>query len=189
MISTYLAKLPSYLDNPLYSEVVATRFGELGLERADGTGFEFVSAPEFDRRFWEVLCIAIANDTGQLFNADHPRVAAKLPGGHRFEAILGGVVESGISVAIRLKRLKYLQLSDFEISTLDQIKLLKCLRDESPIIISGGTSSGKTTLLNTLIQHIPLEKRIVCVEDTAEVELPIITRCGLYYRINPATRS
>lgn len=172
MISKYLENLSAYLNNPVYSEIVATRFGEIGLEKSDGSGFEFVIAPELDRRFWEVVCIAIANDTGQLFNADNPRVAAKLPGGHRFEAILGSVVESGISVAIRLKRLKNLQLSDFGLSGLDQLRLLKCLKEELPIIISGGTSSGKTTLLNTLIQYIPLDKRIICVEDTAEVELP-----------------
>ncbi len=172
MISTYLQNLSPYLTNPKYSEIVATRFGEIGLERTDGSGFEFVTAPEFDRRFWEVLCIAIANDTGQLFNAENPRVAAKLPGGHRFEAILGSIVESGISVAIRLKRLKNLQLSDFGLSNADQLKLRSCLKEETPIIISGGTSSGKTTLLNTLIQYIPLEKRIICVEDTAEVDLP-----------------
>lgn len=171
MISTYLKNLSHYLNNPMYSEIVAMQFGELGLERSDGSGFEFIQCPEFDKNYWEVLCIVLANNTGQLFDEDHPRVAAKLPGGHRFEAMLGSIVESGISVAIRLKRLKNLTLHDFGISETDEQKLLVCLQQEHPILISGGTSSGKTTLLNTLIQYIPSDKRIICVEDTAEVDL------------------
>ena len=50
-------------------------------------------------------------------------------------------------------------------------ELINAVEEGQAMIISGGTSSGKTTFLNLLIQHIPLHKRILTVEDTRELEL------------------
>ena len=140
--------------------------------------------------------------------ANQPIVSTRLPGGHRFEAMLGKtVIESGVSVSIRIKRNFRAGLDTFGVSS--NARHLLAGRLNSPvsspgirslagvpgdvaawlaqsvaegrnILISGGTSSGKTTLLNALVQSIPEDKRVLCVEDTREVDLPHIKNKNFY---------
>ncbi|MBY0463235.1 MAG: Flp pilus assembly complex ATPase component TadA, partial [Alphaproteobacteria bacterium] len=105
-----------------------------------------------------------------------PRMSTRLPGGHRFEAMIGKSVDSGLSVSIRINRKVSVSLEDFSLPNIVQSELIEAIKEGESILVSGGTSSGKTTFLKALIQHIPLEKRVLTVEDTRELEVPHLNK-------------
>lgn len=119
------------------------------------------------------LCYVLGNKKGEVFNPEkQPRMSTRLPGGHRFEAMIGKSVDSGLSISIRINRQVSVTLEEFGLPFSVQNELIEAVREGESILVSGGTSSGKTTFLKALIQHIPLEKRVLTVEDTRELEVP-----------------
>ncbi len=120
----------------------------------------------------ETICKALANRHGMTFDADEmPKLSCNLPGGHRFECLLGSSVRSGISLAIRCKH--PFSPSWDQIGVNDAIRdyLLAAVADKKNMIISGATNSGKTTLLNKLIGTLPDCRRVIAMEDTMELDL------------------
>ena len=102
-------------------------------------------------------------------------VDARLPDGSRVNAIIPPLALDGPSVTIR-KFAKHKLTSDdlvrFATLTPPMSDFLReAVRSRQNILISGGTGSGKTTLLNIISQFIPLDERIVTVEDSAELKL------------------
>ena len=95
----------------------------------------------------------------------------ELPGGHRFEAMVGDAVKQKIAVSIRLKREIILTLEDFGLVGEKKDKLVAMIERGANIIVSGGTSSGKTTFLNCLLKYVPKDRRILSVEDTYELSI------------------
>lgn len=149
---------------------------EVGLEIA-GRGYQFQTAELLDYAYWVLLCHVLANQNGVVFNPQHqPRVSTALPGGHRFEAMLGKNVEHFLSISIRIKRAISIALEHFGLSGALKERIIHLVQSGANMVISGGTSSGKTTFLNQLIAYIPLHTRILTVEDTRELEVPHLNR-------------
>lgn len=102
-------------------------------------------------------------------------VDARLPDGSRFNAIIPPLALDGASVSIRRfgsNPLKLEDLLNFKAFTPEMVMLLEgATKARLNIIISGGTGSGKTTLLNTLSSFISGDKRIITIEDAAELQL------------------
>ena len=172
VIKAKLKPLESLLSLPDLVEISTMRAGEVALEMTH-TGYAFKEMPELTLDYWTKLCYVLGNKDGVVFDpVNQPRISTRLPGGHRFEAMIGKSVESGVSVSIRLNRKVPVSFEDFGISKALKEEIINAVEEGQAIIISGGTSSGKTTFLNLLIQHIPLHKRILTVEDTRELELP-----------------
>lgn len=171
-VEHHLGPLLPYLQDESVVELVANRFGEIGLEQINQTGFEFVPITELDEKFWLVLFQILAGLAGKVFDRQNPRVSEQIPGdGHRFEGVLGPCTDSGLHVAIRLKRKYKLTFEDFGLNQ-EQIQTIRsCIMQEKPILISGGTSSGKSTFLDLMMKEIPPTKRIICVEDTKELDI------------------
>lgn len=145
---------------------------EIWLEYAD-SGYEKLCIPELTISYWDRLCNVLAATSGQIYSADYaPLVSTRLPQGHRFEAVVNRASETGISVSIRMKRDINLSFADFGLNEFDIVKIKKAVKDGSNIVISGGTSSGKTSFSNLLIESIPLEKRLFIIEDTRELNAP-----------------
>ncbi|MFC7624049.1 CpaF family protein [Microlunatus sp. GCM10028923] len=99
---------------------------------------------------------------------------ARIPRGARVNVVLPPLSLSGPVVTIRLFPRAYGLTELLERGTLDQPSadlLSACVRARQNIIVSGGTASGKTTLLNALSQFVPDRERIVTVEDAAELTL------------------
>jgi Flp pilus assembly CpaF family ATPase len=80
--------------------------------------------------------------------------------------------ETGLSVSIRMFRHAGVTLADFGLAGPWAEKVAGAVKAGKTIFVSGGTSSGKTTLLNLLVEEIPREKRILTVEDTRELVVP-----------------
>jgi Flp pilus assembly CpaF family ATPase len=153
-------------------ELNANRPSEIWLEFTDGRRTT-EKAPALTADYWRKLCHILANNGGVVFDPEtQPFVSTRLPGGHRFEAMVSGFCETGLSVSIRMFRHAGVGLSDFGITGEWAEKIISAVSAGNTIFVSGGTSSGKTTLLNVLVEHIPVGKRVLTVEDTRELRVP-----------------
>lgn len=172
VLEVLLKPLEGFLQTENLVELSVIKPEEVWLEIAD-RGYECREAPELTYDYWERLCYVLSNSDGRVFDPKiQPRVSTRLPGGHRFEAMVGQTVDdSELSISIRLKRQIQVTLDDFGIPEFLQEKMIASTQEGQSIIISGGTSSGKTTFLNRLIQYIPAHKRILSVEDTRELDI------------------
>ena len=118
----------------------------------------------------ERLIKNVANCTDQTFSENYPIVASFVPEfGFRFMAALGNAVaDNGISISIRIGNALYFPLeSYFDTETVGLIKEMM-IQGEN-VLISGGTSTGKTTLLNSLIRYVPNHMRIITLENMKEL--------------------
>jgi len=120
---------------------------------------------------------ATAQFLGRPFDEQHPILEGRLPDGSRLEAILGPIAENGPCVSIRrhqtdsitLEQLvKWGALSESAVALLDDYAL-----HAKNIIVSGGTGTGKTSLLRCIASLIPSELRIVTIEDARELQLSL----------------
>ena len=171
VLLAFLKPLFQYLNIPDLVELNANKPNELWLESAT-EGYKLIKAHELDFRYWLNLCHILANGNGLHFNpVKQPKVSVELPGGHRFEAAIGDVSKKKLSVSIRIKRKLELQLEDFGVSDEDKAELIALIERGANIVISGGTSSGKTTFLNCLLKYVPKDRRILSVEDTYELDI------------------
>jgi pilus assembly protein CpaF len=112
---------------------------------------------------------------GRRIDESSPMVDARLPDGSRVNAIIPPLSLGGPLVTIRKFSKKRLDLTDLiqmgSLSTPTVEFLKRCILAELNILISGGTGSGKTTMLNALSTAIPDSDRIVTIEDAAELRL------------------
>jgi pilus assembly protein CpaF len=112
---------------------------------------------------------------GRRVDETSPMVDARLPDGSRVNAIIPPLALDGPSVSIRrfgANPLKLEDLLNFKAFTPEMAMLMEAgIKARLNMIISGGTGCGKTTLLNTLSSFIPVEDRIVTIEDAAELQL------------------
>lgn len=141
----------------------------------------------------------IASFAQQELSENKPILSASLPSGERVQVVIPAALEQGkIAISIRKPNPLTLSLGQMKdagtfanvvfskggLSDLDRhlLELQKdgdtmgflsaAVKGKKNIIISGGTSSGKTTLANALVQEIPLDERIITIEDTREARLP-----------------
>jgi pilus assembly protein CpaF len=105
---------------------------------------------------------------GRRLDRTNPIVDARLPDGSRVCAVVPPVALDGICLSVRRFRERALPLSAFGDDTLaallDELLVRRC-----NVIVSGATSSGKTSLINTILGRTPSGERIVVIEDTAEL--------------------
>jgi pilus assembly protein CpaF len=117
----------------------------------------------------------VANKLGKKLDEDNPLLHAQLPDGSRLAAVIPPVVRPAPALIIRKFSSRRFTVEDLiHRGTLTR-ELADYLAEQivagKTILISGGTGTGKTTLLNILAQSIPSEQRIVIIEDTAELSI------------------
>jgi len=112
---------------------------------------------------------------GRRVDESSPMVDARLPDGSRVNIIIPPLSLDGPCISIRKFAKSVFSGEDlFRLDTLnpEMLDLLRaCVLARLNIVISGGTSSGKTTLLNVLSSYLPNRERIVTIEDAAELQL------------------
>lgn len=117
----------------------------------------------------------IVSPLGRRIDESSPMVDARLPDGSRVNAIIPPLSLVGPTITIRKFPQNRLQINDliaFGSLTKDMADFLDaCVKARLNIFISGGTGSGKTSLLNVLSSFIPHDERIVTIEDAAELQL------------------
>lgn len=140
--------------------------------------------PKLSFDYLENMGKILANLTYQRFSEDKPILACKLPGGHRVQIVAYESVSSSFAMVIRIKRQITYTMDDFGLSRTEQKGVLAAIAANKTILVSGGTGTGKTSLTNCLIPHIPAEQRIVTIEGVAELVVPHEDWCALTYSEN-----
>jgi len=165
--------IAGWLDDASVGEVMLNPDGRLWLDRLTGgledTG-ERLSAADGER-----IIRLVAHHVGAEVHAGAPRVSAELPGsGERFEGLLPPVV-AGPAFAIRRPAVAVFTLGDYVdagIMSGPQAETLRAaVRARKNVLVAGGTSTGKTTLVNALLVEVAATgDRVVLIEDTRELQ-------------------
>lgn len=153
--------------------------------------------PGFDINHLLSMGRLIAQSTNQIVNTEAPLLSATLPNGYRVQVVFPPAVEQGTAAfSIRKPSVLDFTLEDYrEMGSFDKVSfkhqndpineklrelheqhnveefLKTAVMNRKNIIISGGTSSGKTTFANALYKHIPENERLITVEDAREITL------------------
>ena len=166
--ATGLGPLEPLLADPAVSEVMVSGPGRVWVERAGA--LERV-AIDLDGPAIEHLIERVVGPLGLRADRSSPMVDARLPDGSRVHAVVPPVAVDGPCLTIRRFTAEAVPLAAFCPAGVAAL-LGWAVRARMNIVISGATSSGKTTLLNALAAEIPATERIVTVEDAAELRLP-----------------
>lgn len=162
-----------YLDDPTVTEIMVNRADQIYVER---NGHLFLTDTKFSseealRRVIERIVTRI----GRRIDESSPLVDARLPDGSRVNAIIPPLAVNGASLTIRKfgrEALTVQKLISFGSLSPEMAELLQaCVLAKMNIIVSGGTGTGKTTMLNVLSSFIPATDRIVTIEDAVELQL------------------
>ncbi|MBL7661925.1 Flp pilus assembly complex ATPase component TadA [bacterium] len=123
----------------------------------------------------DALVINVSQYVGRRISEEEPYLDARLPDGSRVAVLMPPCSRKGTAVAIRKFSKEKLTLQKlFEFGSLSQemiVFLEAAVLLKKNIIVSGGTSSGKTSLLNVISGLIPTDERILTIEDAAELQL------------------
>ncbi|GAG95237.1 unnamed protein product, partial [marine sediment metagenome] len=168
-----LGPLEDLLRDPEVTEVMVNNKNQVYIERhgkIELTNKKFISNDQV-----RAVIERIVAPLGRRIDESAPMVDARLPDGSRVNAIIPPLSLKGPTLTIRkFSRERYTMedLVRFDTLTAEMVEFLKaCVLLRKNMIISGGTGSGKTTVLNALSQYIPDEERIITIEDAAELKL------------------
>jgi type IV secretion system protein VirB11 len=194
-LAAHLEPFAKWLADDAVTEILVNRPGEVWLEAAGIPGMVCHSAPQVDDRLIERLAQQIARESHQGINRERPVLAATLPNGARVQIVAPPATRGHHTMAIRRHRVVDVPISAYDHGALeplavphwrsadptaDPIAFLRgAVAERATILISGGTSSGKTTFLNALLREVPASERIILVEDTPEIRLSHANAVGL----------
>lgn len=194
-LDSYLLPLKQILERDGVNEVSINRPHEVWIEMKGDMIRE--ELPTFDLEHLKSLSRLVAQATEQRLSEEEPLLSATLPNGFRIQIVFPPACEQGcVVISIRKPSSLKWSLDDYDkmgmfdstsvgevedkndlilakLLQLNRIKdfLAKAVLYKKNIIISGGTSTGKTTFTNAVIRGIPHDERLITVEDAREVDL------------------
>ncbi|MCI7322536.1 MAG: Flp pilus assembly complex ATPase component TadA [Lachnospiraceae bacterium] len=168
-----LDALQELLDDPQVSEVMVNGPSHIFYEKA-GEVFRWDQGFASEEKMQDVIQ-QIVGRHNRVVNLSNPIVDTRLEDGSRVNIVLSPISIDGSAITIRKfpeKPLDMNALMEKKAIHEEAVRLLECLvRARYSILISGGTSSGKTTFLNALSQYIPVNERVITIEDSAELQI------------------
>ncbi|MBX3564016.1 MAG: P-type DNA transfer ATPase VirB11 [Sphingomonas sp.] len=182
------------LARPDVTDIYVNRPGEIWAETLGGE-VERHEAPALDAATLDRLSRQIAALSHQGISREHPLLSASLPDGARVQIVAPPATRGPMAIAIRKHISSDLRLADYvsagafertrraspgkskaDTELTDLLEsgdipgmLAAAVRARKNILVSGGTSTGKTTFLNALIREIPAQDRLILIEDTPEL--------------------
>ena len=204
-LEAYLRPLAPWLARSDVTDILVNAPGEVWVETLGGEPQRHAAAELTEQALWR-LAAQIAAATHQGINREHPLLAATLPDGARVQIVAPPATRGAMVIAIRKHVVSDLSLDDYTsdgafahvrnvaldhgneddlvlqaaLAAGDVAGFLKgAVRARKNIVVSGGTSTGKTTFLNALVKEIPPAERLVVIEDTPEVRLEHANSVGL----------
>ncbi len=172
-IDNFLQPIKTLLDDEKVSEIMINGPKNIFYESA---GLVYKSDCAFPDESTLISAMrAIAQSVGKILDDDNPRLDGRLPDGSRIHVVLPPMARCGTTVAIRKFSKDELTLKDlisFGSLSPDGARFLDiCIHLSKNIIVSGGTGSGKTTMLNVLGGRIPKTQRLLIIEDATELQI------------------
>ncbi|MBT2135091.1 P-type DNA transfer ATPase VirB11 [Croceibacterium sp. LX-88] len=192
-LDAYLAPFSEWLARDTVTEILVNRPGEVWIEDAAHPGMQRIETAAIDDKLVQRLAEQVARVSHQGINREHPLLGATLPDGARIQVCGPPATRKHWALAIRRHRRLDLPLDAYDTGPLQPVRepvlpdpvaepvafLRAAIAARKTILISGGTSTGKTTFLNAMLGEIPRHERVVLVEDTAELRLPGANGVGL----------
>jgi len=196
-LDAYLRPLAPWLERADVTDIYINGPGEVWVETLGGVARCFPAPELTETALWR-LATQIAAATHQGVSREHPLLSATLPDGSRVQIVAPPATRGPLAMAIRKQVMADLTLEDYAaggafaearrgdlgaraadneglrqaLDAGDIVGFLRlAVRQRKNIIVSGGTSTGKTTFLNALIKEIPADERLIAIEDTPEVQL------------------
>jgi pilus assembly protein CpaF len=170
---TGLGPLEGLLRDPSISDILVNTANKVYVER-DGR-LERVATRFRDNDHLQQIINRIVSRVGRRVDDSSPMVDARLPDGSRVNAVIPPLALDGPLLSIRRfgrTPLRFTDLVSHGSITPHMVGLLgACVKAKVSILISGGTGTGKTTMLNGLSAFIPEGERVVTIEDAAELQL------------------
>ncbi|MBE6397841.1 MAG: CpaF family protein [Lentisphaerae bacterium] len=172
-LTLFLAPVAAYLDDESVSEIMINGSDRIYIERngkLEEVPEKFVSEPAL-----KAAATNIAKSVGRILDEMHPRLDARLPDGSRVHTVIPPLSRTGTVVSIRkfkketLTVQRLLEFGSLDEKMLNLIRAIVCLHKN--VIVSGATSSGKTSVLNAVSSFIPTGERILVLEDASELQL------------------
>lgn len=164
-----LGVLDELFEDPAITEIMANGPGPVWVER-DGRLEQ--SGVEIDTTTLELVVERVVAPLGRRLDRSSPLVDGRLTDGSRIHVAIPPVALDGPCLTIRRFGVRSIALA--EVADADQVaRLESAVADRSNIVVSGATSTGKTTFLNTLAALIPRSQRVITIEDAAELRLPL----------------
>jgi len=168
-----LGPLEPFMQDPTVSDILVNTYKNIYLERFGK--LEKTAARFKDESHLKRIIDKIVSAVGRRIDESSPMVDARLADGSRVNAIIRPLAIDGAILSIRRFAVDPLEIHDLiALKTLvpEMGELLKgIVQARLNVLISGGTGTGKTTLLNVLSRFIPAQERIVTIEDSAELQL------------------
>jgi pilus assembly protein CpaF len=165
--------LEPLLEDPTVSDILVNTHKQVYVERRGK--LELTDVTFTDEAHLMKIIDKIVSRVGRRIDESSPMVDARLPDGSRVNAIIPPLAIDGAVMSIRRFSADPLRLADlvaYGSMTADMAEVLQGLgKAKVNIVISGGTGSGKTTMLNVISGFISHNERIVTVEDAAELQL------------------
>jgi type IV secretion system protein VirB11 len=201
-LDSLLAPLAHWLERPDVTDIYVNREQEVWIETLGGA-IETHACPALTEPVLARMARQIAAVSAQGINREHPLLAANLPDGSRVQIAAPPATRAGHVIAIRRHVAASLTLDDYEnegafdeSATVEvdlerarqlvpvaprelRATLREAVRARRNVLISGGTSTGKTTFLGALLREIPAEERLVLIEDTPELDMTHANAVGL----------
>jgi pilus assembly protein CpaF len=173
VILPFVEPLAPYVLDSSVSEIMVNGNGTVYVERAGN--IEWVGDHILDRKYLPVAIQHIARKMGKEIDESQPLLEARLHDGSRVAAVFPPCSVGGPQLSIRKFQHEFFSLEALvEGGSMPQAvadKLIQAIREHWNLVISGGTSSGKTTMLTALANCISEDERIGIIEDTSEIQI------------------
>lgn len=195
VVEQALEPLRGPLDDPAVVEISVNKPGHVFVERMGQAHMEFHSIPAMTAEAISQIAQRVAAYTNQFVNSERPLLSAALPTGERIQVVLPPAAPDGGTLSIRKQVTQHFTLEEYrDNGSLDKVAvslgglsqldhdlighlqaqriyefLDSAIRNRVSILISGGTSTGKTTFLNACLKSVDPHERILTLEDTREL--------------------
>jgi pilus assembly protein CpaF len=166
-----LGALDSLMRHPEVTDILVNAPDEVWLDR--GGGLMRAPVTFADEASVRALAVRLASRAGRRLDDATPYVDARLPGGQRLHAVIPPVSVRGTTISVRIPSRRRFTLADLVAAgSVDEegARWMRALiRSRAAFLVSGGTGSGKTSVLGALLGLVGERERIVVVEDTCEL--------------------
>lgn len=164
-------QLDRLVSDPAVTDVLVNGPASVWIDR--GYGLERMTTPFADESAVRALAVRLAARAGRRLDDASPFVDARLPSGARLHAVLPPIAADGTTISLRLPARRHFTITDLlQSGFLDEEAaswLRALIASRAAFLVTGGTGSGKTTILGLLLGLVPDHERLVIVEDTTEL--------------------